>query len=332
LCRILDYQGDAEALRVLLPEALTLAEELPDVPIKAELYALLHVIAHDSISSGIAARYLAESERIYRALDNPAGLASTLVFQGAAADYQGDTARGQALRDEAERLVAGVEDQHLRLVLLSARAVSAWQSGEYDTARRYLEQLIRVGLEVDASTGQLTLYLGQRNLFLGILAAVLRQQGLSVWAARVYGLAEKLAPTSESPRIGGELFDAFRQRAAAARADVRASLGDGPFAKALAEGQTMSVEDLLDIPHPPPDSTSQLPSSPPYEPLTARELEVLRLLVQDFSNPQIAERLVVSRRTVEAHLRSIYEKLGVNSRDAATRYAVEHGLLEQPPQ
>ncbi|HJS18615.1 MAG TPA: LuxR C-terminal-related transcriptional regulator [Anaerolineales bacterium] len=332
LCRILDYQGDDEAVRALLPEIFARAEELPDVPIKAEVYGLLHAIDHDSVSSGTAARYLAESERIYRALDNPAGLAGTLAIQAATADYQGDTARGQALRDEAERLVAGVEDRQLRMLLLSGRAVSAWQSGDHGAARRYLEQLIGLGLEVDASTGQLTLYLGQRNLFLGILAAVLHQQGLSVWAARVYGLAEKLSPTSESPRMGGELFDTFRKRSAAARAEVRARLGEEAFAQALAEGQSLSVEDLLDIPHPPPDSDSQLPSSLPYEPLTGRELEVLRLLAQDLSNPQIAERLVVSRRTVEAHLRSIYEKLGVKSRDAATRYAVEHRLLEQPPQ
>ena len=53
-----------------------------------------------------------------------------------------------------------------------------------------------------------------------------------------------------------------------------------------------------------------------------------RLLAQDLSNPQIAERLVVSRRTVDAHLRSIYDKLGVKSRDAAIRVAREQGLLQ----
>ena len=87
----------------------------------------------------------------------------------------------------------------------------------------------------------------------------------------------------------------------------------------------MTLEDLLAIPHPPADT----PTSIPYEPLTARELEVLHLLAQDLNNPQIAERLVVSRRTVDAHLRSIYDKLGVKSRDAAIRFALEHGLVEK---
>jgi DNA-binding CsgD family transcriptional regulator len=215
-----------------------------------------------------------------------------------------------------------VDDQHLRLVLLSGRVVSAWQSGDAASARMYIEQSLAARREVDASTGQTKLILtGQRNVFLGILAAVLHEQGLSVWAARVYGLADKLATTSESPRMGGEFFDSNRKRIAAVRAEVHARLGDEAFAEALAEGQTMTVEDLLTIPQPPPpDSTSTSQEQPArasvsYEPLTARELEVLRLLV-------------VSRRTVDAHLRSIYAKLGVRSRDAAIRVAREYELLK----
>jgi len=132
--------------------------------------------------------------------------------------------------------------------------------------------------------------------------------------------------------MSAELFDPLRKRVAAVRAEVRARLGDPAFDQAVAEGQTMTVEDLLAIPHLPPDSTARAqpaPASVPSEPLTARELDVLRLLAQDLNNPQIAERLVVSRRTVEAHLRSIYGKFGVKSRDAAIRYAIEHGLVEE---
>jgi predicted ATPase len=61
--------------------------------------------------------------------------------------------------------------------------------------------------------------------------------------------------------------------------------------------------------------------------LTAREAEVLRLLAAGLSNRRIADRLVVSVRTVHAHLRSIYRKLGVGSRVDAVRYAVSHELV-----
>jgi DNA-binding NarL/FixJ family response regulator len=60
--------------------------------------------------------------------------------------------------------------------------------------------------------------------------------------------------------------------------------------------------------------------------LTAREVEVLRLVAYGMSDALIAERLVVSLRTVHSHLRAIYRKLGVSSRSAATRWAVEHHL------
>jgi DNA-binding NarL/FixJ family response regulator len=61
--------------------------------------------------------------------------------------------------------------------------------------------------------------------------------------------------------------------------------------------------------------------------LTAREVEVLRLVAVGLSDAETAERLVLSVRTVNAHLRSIYRKLGVRSRVAAGRFAEEHGLL-----
>jgi predicted ATPase/DNA-binding CsgD family transcriptional regulator len=59
--------------------------------------------------------------------------------------------------------------------------------------------------------------------------------------------------------------------------------------------------------------------------LSARELEVLRLVAQGLSDADIAAQLFLSRHTVNAHLRNIYSKLGVTSRSAATRYAIDHG-------
>ena len=56
-------------------------------------------------------------------------------------------------------------------------------------------------------------------------------------------------------------------------------------------------------------------------------MDVLRLLATGMTDAQMAEALIVSPRTVNAHLRSIYSKLGVTSRSAATRYALEHRLV-----
>jgi DNA-binding NarL/FixJ family response regulator len=61
--------------------------------------------------------------------------------------------------------------------------------------------------------------------------------------------------------------------------------------------------------------------------LTPREMEVLRLLAHGLTSAQIAERLFIGLVTVNSHVRSIYSKLEVTSRAAATRYALEHHLL-----
>ncbi len=70
----------------------------------------------------------------------------------------------------------------------------------------------------------------------------------------------------------------------------------------------------------------QMPSTSPAG-LTTREMDVLRLLAQGLTSAQIAERLVIGLVTVNSHVRSIYSKLGVTSRAAATRYAMEHRML-----
>jgi DNA-binding NarL/FixJ family response regulator len=68
--------------------------------------------------------------------------------------------------------------------------------------------------------------------------------------------------------------------------------------------------------------------SPGYpDGLTAREVQVLRLLAQGMTSAQMAEQLVISVVTVNFHVRSIYSKLGVTSRVAAARYAVQHHLV-----
>jgi HD-GYP domain-containing protein (c-di-GMP phosphodiesterase class II) len=63
--------------------------------------------------------------------------------------------------------------------------------------------------------------------------------------------------------------------------------------------------------------------------LTERQVEVLRLVSRGLSNSEIAERLVLSRRTVEHHVQDIYLKIGASTRAGAAMFAMQHGLLDQ---
>ena len=68
-------------------------------------------------------------------------------------------------------------------------------------------------------------------------------------------------------------------------------------------------------------------SSPLVEPLSQRELEILRLFKSELSGPEIAQELIIALSTVRTHTKSIYSKLNVNSRRGAVNRAVELGLI-----
>ena len=112
---------------------------------------------------------------------------------------------------------------------------------------------------------------------------------------------------------------------------ARAHLAEAVFDIHWAEGRRLTFEQAIAEAR----EVTLTPRTPAREPmaprdpnaLTARELEVLRLVAAGLSDAQIAERLVISRRTVQTHLTSIFGKFGVNSRGAATHHALGHKLL-----
>jgi DNA-binding NarL/FixJ family response regulator len=106
-------------------------------------------------------------------------------------------------------------------------------------------------------------------------------------------------------------------------------LGKTAFAAAQAEGQHMTLDQLLAAREPsstmsPTSKSAHTEMLPDH--LTKREVEVLRLIAQGLTDAQVAEKLGISPRTVNFHLTSIYRKIQVSSRSAATRYAIEHHL------
>jgi two-component system response regulator NreC len=76
-----------------------------------------------------------------------------------------------------------------------------------------------------------------------------------------------------------------------------------------------------------PPSKSGAPASMKIEPLTNREIEILRLIVKGYTNRQVSSALNISIRTVETHRSNVMEKLNLHSRVELVRYATEHGLI-----
>jgi DNA-binding NarL/FixJ family response regulator len=153
-----------------------------------------------------------------------------------------------------------------------------------------------------------------------------------LWAARLWGAAEILREAARTPLPPVE-FASYERAVAAARTQ----LGEHAFTQAWAEGRTMTPEQAIAA-HGQPllaertrtkARTTKLKSPAPLYPndLTEREVEVLRLVARGLSDAQVAEILVISPRTVNAHLRSVYSKLNITSRTAATYFAIEHHLI-----
>ena len=110
---------------------------------------------------------------------------------------------------------------------------------------------------------------------------------------------------------------------------ARAQLDDAAWQAAWNEGRAMSPEQAVDYAlqsrATQRENTSPSPETYPAG-LSTREVDVLKLVAQGLTNAQIARELFISPNTVNRHLNSVYRKLDVTSRAAATRFAAEHRL------
>jgi len=262
---------------------------------------------------------------------------------------------------EGEALIKKVGSRHWIAEYSYMAAEVAWSDGETDTAYRLVQESLATFQEIGARwllawslqiLGRIEVQRGDlgaaRSLYeeslaltealgdtiiapfdLEGLARVAVAQGEFRWAAQLWGAAEALREATAFP-----LPPVDRTTYEQAVHAAKAQLGAPAFAAAWQEGLTMTPGQafaaqgrVTSAPLTPagPLSTSSSKTSPLG--LTTREVDVLRLLAQGMTNPQIAKRLILSSHTVNAHVRSIYTKLDVNSRSSVTRYAIEQHLL-----
>jgi ATP/maltotriose-dependent transcriptional regulator MalT len=249
------------------------------------------------------------------------GIETFFFLSGQLALSQGDIATAHSLAEKSlviNREIGNREHTAQSLFLL-ARLAAVQRDNV--AARALYEQSLALAKEGNS--------IWDTALFLEGLAGVVATQGEPTWAVRLYGAAEALRDANSIP-----IPPVYRADYDRSVATAYTQLGEKLFAAAWAEGRTMTPEQALVAQGPvtlPPAAPSSTPQakSPTTTPggLSVRELEVLRLLAQGLTDAQIAEQLVLSLHTVHAHLRTIYSKLGVTSRSAATRYAFEHQLV-----
>lgn len=320
--------GDYAKARSLLEESVMRFRLLSDTFGVADSINELAGVAYEQ-GDPQAVRTLLEEVEITLAahplLDNKFFRAGALLTLGTIARQQADNGASTAYfvqgltvaRDAGNQSFVASACQHLGLL--------TQQQGDDTQAIAYLRTSLELAWAAMGPIENLASLIGC------IAVAAHRQQ----WerAAQLAGAVENLRTNLDSPFTRLQTADYERSSA-----PVRARCSETLVATAWARGRTMTLAEaityaltLLDAPSTVPStvaSTPVLPLTQTYPAgLTAREVEVLRLLAQRLTYPQIAEKLVISRRTVNAHVTSIYSKLGVTAREAAIQFAVEHRLV-----
>lgn len=354
-------QEDYAWMRRWSAQAITLLRTVDDrfwLGYALTVYALAHVD-----QDARAAAHAHEGVALVRATGDPWSVASNLNLGAQAVARVGDGATARAWWQESAAIFDTIDFAAGRAMVLNNLAGSLLADGDEDAGRQAIEEglpaLRAYGMTRNVAVGLcwlgwLALRQGERagaaarfaesitvGRDTGFLAAIAMScEGLAslaldagdaATAAQLLGAADRL----RSERAA-HTYPWFAGWVATVRTGVHAALREDAFTTATAAGGTRPLEHIITaalaisaelgaMPAAPGKDAVGASSSP--DGLTAREVEVLRLLATGKTNPEIAATLVLSVHTVERHVANLYGKIGAHTRVEAATYAQRHGLV-----
>ncbi|GCE06006.1 LuxR C-terminal-related transcriptional regulator [Dictyobacter aurantiacus] len=268
--------------------------------------------------------YYEESLPIFQEMGDRWHLAEAYALVAREAQAQGDYPRARQLLERSLALIKEVGDRRAIIQALDFLGSIVCYLKEYETALQMYKEKSLTAIE-----------LGEKPLIatsleeVGAIALITGQQA---WAAILIGAAEAWRETS-----WGLISDADQRRVEDVKMQLRVQMNEETLARIWAQGRAMTPTQALlaSFPEAPARQETATPAAPNTrlnlsmypDQLTPRQVEILRLLAEGLTDKEIAERLSISPRTVNAHLNKIYPKINVSTRSAATRYAVERKLI-----
>ena len=318
-------QGEIAYAETCCEEGYALFKKTGDDLSAARLGLVLGAIANARADFQKAEGYLREAADVFQATGAFYWAARAVSALGMLPFRAGDYARAEVLLAEGHNLARRAGDRFSRYIALYNQSRLAHSRGNDAKAA----ELFREGLLLSLDVGD---HANIAHCLEG-LAAVAVARGDAKCAARLLGGAHALFEALES-RVYADRPDttSLREQITAA---VQARLEEDVWSAAWAAGHDLPLDAIVGdaqaladrlIAEPAPPASLVKQTAPVPGGLSAREVEVLRLLSSGLTNAEIAERLFLSDHTIRAHLRRIYHKLGITTRAEAVRFTIEHHL------
>ncbi len=322
-------RGDLASAIPLYDECIVLRREVGDDAGIASTLSNMGVIAELQGDYVLAAARYEESLALCRKIGHLAFVALVLHNIGEVAQHQGNYARAMAFYEESFAIAQMLDYRHISAELLHKLGNLATVEGKPWRALARLQEGLLLFRQFGNIVGILTCLEGMAAALASTAThtPALARDAVVLWGAVE---AQRAILCAVRPLADATFYDPYMQRA-------HALLDEATYAAALHEGQALSFEATVErglnlALHEPmavPNVAAPRASAHPQNlhTLSEREREVLQLVSRGHSDKEVAALLVISPRTVQTHLTSIYSKLAVNSRHAATIFALEHGLV-----
>ncbi|HEX6509328.1 MAG TPA: LuxR C-terminal-related transcriptional regulator, partial [Chloroflexota bacterium] len=318
---------DLEHLRAILTEALELARAVQDTVTIARSLTWLGLFGLYAEDWNQSRRHLEEALTHCEAAQDEWGAAHVLGYLGAIELGQGHCREARRLLEDSVARFREIGEVIFRGAALMRLAYAAGELGDIPGAMTYLRELHLLSTGAQA----------RRLLHLCALGVVglLREQGNAEYLARLLGALQQLGETMGVAR-GAMMWRASYTGGALSKTTeaLHARLDEDAFQAALTEGRFLSFQQMTEligellageVQSDAPEKTAQeLRGSTVLSP---REQEVLRLVAEGLTSKQVGTRLFLSHRTVDHHLTSIYNKLGVDTRAQAVAVAARDRLV-----
>jgi predicted ATPase/DNA-binding CsgD family transcriptional regulator len=285
-----------------LTRAIATARKLADPKFVSQALSMSANAANLAGDRDAALRFLVDAEVVTEELDDYPARIAVLQARVLHGFFGGDIDAVAAAASEGERLSREMGDAYSHEMMLLNLGGPALIMGAFDRAKAYFTEALKIARRIDDRVAEYALLDD-----LGCVAAAMGQARL---AAQLIGAAETIRT-----QAGASLLPILAPLLAQAEAAAVASIGQSKFEAEVDAGRRMSRDEAIRLAL---DERLETPATASRDGemalLGKREADVARLVADGLSNKEIGARLFISERTVDSHVRSIFNKLGFNSR------------------